>query len=396
MTSELLARLTEFPFRRQAALLAPHAPPAGLRVLDLGIGEPQHQPPPLLAQTVARSAHLWNRYPPVAGPPELRAACAGWLTRRYDLPASAIDPDRNVLALAGTKEGLFGIASLAVSGRDGPAPAVLMPNPVYAVYFGAAVMAGAEPVLLPATAASGFLPDLESLPAGLLERTSLVYLCTPANPQGAAASLDYLRRAVRLARRHAFVLAVDECYTEIWDREAPAGTLTAGWLEDGGFDNILVFHSLSKRSSAAGLRSGFVAGDPALIASFLKLRAYSAPVQPLPLAAAAAALWSDEAHVEENRNLYRRKIDVAERHLSNRFGFYRPPGGFFLWLDVGDGEAAALRLWREAALRVLPGGFLGAAGPDGTNPGSAFIRLALVHDEAIVSEATSRLASVLG
>jgi aspartate/methionine/tyrosine aminotransferase len=397
MTSELLARLTEFPFRRLAALLAPHAPPAGLRTLDLALGEPQHEPPALLADTVARNAHLWNRYPPVAGTPELRQAAAGWLSRRYDLPDGAVDPERNLLTLAGTKEGLFSIASLVVPARKaGSTPAVLMPNPVYAVYYGAAVMAGAEPVLLPTSAENGFLPDLRTIPSATLDRTALLYLCTPANPQGTAADPDYLRHAVGLARKHGFVLAVDECYAEIWDRAPPAGTLTVAWNEDRSFDSLLVFHSLSKRSSAAGLRSGFVAGDPALIAAFLKLRAYSAPVQPMPLAAAAAALWRDETHVGENRTLYRRKIDVAERHLSNRFGFYRPPGGFFLWLDVGDGESAALRLWREAGLRVLPGGYLGAPDAVGGNPGASYIRLALVHDEATTQEAVQRLAGVLG
>jgi aspartate/methionine/tyrosine aminotransferase len=397
MVNELLARLGEFPFRRLAARLAEVAPPAGVRPLDLAIGEPQHQPPPLLAEAVARNAHLWNRYPPVNGTAELREACAAWLARRYDLPAAALDPERHVLTLAGTKEGLFMLAALAVPpSRGGQRPAVLMPNPVYAVYQGAAVMAGAEPVLLPATRATGFLPDLEALEPALLDRTALFYLCTPANPQGVAADLDYLRRAVRLARRHNFLLAVDECYAEIWDRSPPPGALEAAWLEDGSFEQVLVFHSLSKRSSAAGLRSGFVAGDPALLLAFQKLRAYAAAVQPMPLMAAATALWQDEAHVEDNRRLYRRKLDLAEQRLQGRHGFYRPPGGFFLWLEVGDGEATAMRLWREAALRVLPGAYLGSAGAGGENPGSSFIRIAMVHDDATVAEAVVRLAEVLG
>ena len=397
MTSELLARLTEFPFRRQAALLAQHTPPVGVPVLDLGIGEPQHQPPALLAETVALNAHLWNRYPPVPGTPDFRAAAASWLMRRYDLPDGSLDPERHLLALAGTKEGLYSIAALAVPGRrDGATPAVLMPTPVYAVYYGGAVMAGAEPVLLQATAATDFLPDLDALRPDLLARTALFYLCTPANPQGATADLAYLTKLIRLARRHGFILAIDECYAEIWDKEPPPGALSAAWLEDRSFANLLVFHSLSKRSSAAGLRSGFVAGDPALIASFLKLRAYSAPVQPMPLMAAAAALWRDEAHVEENRARYRRRFDIVERRLSNRFGFYRPAGGFFLWLDVGDGEAAAVRLWREAALRVLPGGYLGSPASDGSNPAAPYIRLALVHDDATIEEAVDRFVRVLG
>ncbi len=397
MHNELLDRLTEFPFRRLAATLAGVSPPAGLPPLDLGLGEPQHQPPPLLAETVARNAHLWNRYPPVNGTAENRAACADWLTHRYGLPEGALDPERHVLPLAGTKEGLFMLASVVVPGRKaGQQPAVLMPNPVYNVYYGGAVLARAEPVLLPATAETGFLPDLDALDEALLARTALLYVCTPANPQGAAADSDYLRRAVRLARRHDFVLAVDECYAEIWDKEPPPGALSAALAEDGSFANVVVLHSLSKRSNAAGLRSGFCAGDPLVLKRFFKLRAYSAPVQPLPLLAAATALWRDEAHVEVNRDLYRRKFDIAERRLSNRFGFYRPAGGFFLWLDVGDGEQTAIRLWREAALRVLPGGYLGAEAADGGNPGKRYIRLALVHDEKVVEQAVDRVLEVLG
>ena len=397
MHNELLDRLTEFPFRRLAATLAGVSPPAGLQPLDLGLGEPQHQPPPLLAETVARNAHLWNRYPPVNGTAENRAACAEWLTHRYSLPEGALDPERHVLPLAGTKEGLFMLASVVVPGRQaGHQPAVLMPNPVYNVYYGGAVLARAEPVLLPATAETGFLPDLDALDEALLARTALMYVCTPANPQGAAADSGYLRRAVRLARRHGFVLAVDECYAEIWDKQPPPGALSAALAEDGSFANVVVLHSLSKRSNAAGLRSGFCAGDPEVLKRFFKLRAYSAPVQPLPLLAAATALWRDEAHVEASRDLYRRKFDIAERRLSNRFGFYRPAGGFFLWLDVGDGEHAAIRLWREAALRVLPGGYLGAEAADGGNPGKRYIRLALVHDEKVVEQAVDRVLEVLG
>lgn len=397
MTNELLARLSEFPFRRLAARLAEVPPPAGVAPLDLAIGEPQHQPPPLLAEAVARHAGLWNRYPPVNGTAELREACAAWLARRYALPDGALDPERHLVTLAGTKEGLFMLAALLVpTARAAPRPAVLMPSPVYAVYNGAAVMAGAEPVLLPATRASGFLPDLDALDPALLARTALLYLCSPANPQGVAADRGYLRRAIRLARRHGFVLAVDECYAEIWDSAPPEGVLAAAWQEDRAFAGVLAFHSLSKRSSAAGLRSGFVAGDPGLLAAFQKLRAYAAAVQPMPLMAAAAALWRDEAHVEDNRARYRRKLDIAERRLGGRLGFYRPPGGFFLWLEVGDGEAAALRLWREAALRVLPGSYLCGGDGDAARAGAPFIRVALVHDEATVTDAVGRIAEVLG
>jgi aspartate/methionine/tyrosine aminotransferase len=395
MRNDRLDRLAEFPFRRLAALFAREPAPAG-PVLDLAIGEPKHAPPRLLSETVAAHAHLWNRYPPVHGTPEFRAAAAAWLTRRFDLPPEALDPERHVLPLAGTKEGLYLLPSIVVdAARAGTAPAVLMPDPVYAVYYGAAVMAGAEPVLLPATAATGFLPDLEALPPELLQRTALAYLCSPANPQGAVAGADYLRRVIRLARQHGFLLVVDECYSELWDRASPPGALAAAWAEDGSFANLVVLHSLSKRSSAPGLRSGFAAGDPAILARFLRLRAYASPVQPLPLMAAATALWQDETHVEANRALYRANFDLAQGRLGGRFGFYRPAGGFFLWLEVGDGEAACRRLWTQGGVKVLPGGYLSPGDGRGGNPGSPYIRVALVDEVATVGRALERLAEVL-
>jgi aspartate/methionine/tyrosine aminotransferase len=322
---------------------------------------------------------------------------AAWLTRRFDLPPAAIDPDRHVLPLAGTKEGLYLLPSLVVptTANTGPPPAVLMPDPVYAVYFGAAVMAGAEPVLLPATAATGFLPDLDALAPDLLARTALLYLCTPANPQGAVADLGYLRRAVRLAREHGFLLAVDECYSELWDTAPPPGGLAAALAEGGDLTGVVVFHSLSKRSSAAGLRSGFIAGDPAVLARLLQLRAYASPVQPLPLLAAATALWQDEAHVKANRARYRAKFDLAQGRLGNRFGFYRPAGGFFLWLDVGDGEAACRRVWRRSGVRILPGAYLSGGTGSGPNAGTPYVRVALVDEIGTVEAALERLADGL-
>lgn len=403
-----LDRLAEFPFRRLAALLAGVEPAAGVVTADLAIGEPRHAPPAVLAETVAANAHLWNRYPPVNGTPGFRAAAAGWLERRFALSRGSVDPDRNLLPLAGTKEGLFMVAALAVAGkaavRGSRPPAVLMPDPVYAVYYGAAVMAGAEPVLLSATRESGFLPDLDALDPDLLARTALLYLCSPANPQGAVADEAYLERAVGLARAHGFVLAVDECYSEIYDRDVPPppGALAAALRDGGDFRGILVFNSLSKRSSAAGLRSGLVAGDPDLLARFLRLRAYAAAVQPLPLLAAAEVLWRDEAHVAANRDRYRAKIDAAQQVLDGRLGFYRPPGGFFLWLNVGDGEAACLRLWRRAGIKALPGGYLAAASAlarggaaAAANPGSSYLRVALLDEPGPLRESLARLADAL-
>ena len=396
MLNPRLHELSDYMFRRLAQLLEGIEPAAERAPIDLSIGQPMHPVPELLGETLRAHDHLWGRYPPVGGTPEFRAAAASWLTRRYHLPQGALDPERHVLPCAGTKEALFMIAQVVVPERKaGRVPAVLMPNPFYNVYLGAAAIAGAEPILLPATARTGHLPALAELSPELLERTAAFYLCTPANPQGAAADLDYLRRAVGLARRYDFALIVDECYAEIYTRAAPVGALQAALALDGGLDNVLVFHSLSKRSSAAGLRSGFVAGDPALLTAFARLRSYGAAVQPLPIVAAATALWQDEQHVIANRAMYQAKFDLADRCLAGLFDYVRPDGGFFLWLDVGDGEIVTRRLWAEAALKVLPGAYLGRPDAHGRNPGASAIRVALVHDLATTEAALSRLVERL-
>ena len=377
--------------RRSASFLSavwqgcsPERSAGDLPLADLSIGEPQHAPPPLLAATLAAHANLWNRYPPPAGTPAFRAAAA--LARAPLCVARGwLEPERHVLPVAGTKEALFLVATIATDpSGQGPRPAVLVPNPLYSVYLGAAVLAGAEPVLMPAIAATGFLPDLSAVAEADLARATVCYLCSPANPQGVVADRAYLGRALELARRHDFLLVVDECYAEIYDREPPPSALEAAVASGGSLDHLVVMHSLSKRSSAAGLRSGFVAGDPDFLSQFLRLRAYGAAVQPMPVLAAAAALWDDDAHVEANRRAYREKFDLAEAALAGRAGFYRPPGGFFLWLDVGDGEAAAVELWRRAHVKALPGAFLTATGA----PGEPAVDHAPVRPPTIRARAT--------
>jgi aspartate/methionine/tyrosine aminotransferase len=395
MQTSRLDGLVDYPFDQLRRLLDGLAPPDGVAPLNLALGEPQHAPPPILEEALRAHGHLWSRYPPVEGSAGLRHAAAAWLTRRFALPDGLVDPDAHVLAVSGTREALFMLGQLAVPERkDGARPAVLLPNPFYAPYEGAAVMAGAEPVFLDLRPEAGFLPDLDALeedPA-LLRRTALIYLCNPSNPQGVVASRDYLARAIALARVADAVLAVDECYAEIYDAEPPPGALEAA---GGRLDNLLVFQSLSKRSSAAGLRAGFVAGDPELIARFRHLRRYGSAGMPLPVDAAATALWGDDAHVADNRARYRAKIDAAERALAGTFGACRPPGGFFLWLDVGDGEAAAARLWEGAGIRVLPGAYLARAHSNNPNPGAAYIRVALVHEPEVIADAMTRLRAVL-
>lgn len=383
-----LDQLTDYPFQRLTDLLGG---PATADSIVMSIGEPQHAPPALVARTLADKAALWGKYPPANGSPEFRQAAAAWLARRFKLPEGMIDADRMVLPVAGTREALYLIAQTVVAPQEGgDKPLVLLPNPFYQVYVGAAVMAGAEPVFVPGANGPSSQPDYTTLPPEILARTQLAYLCSPANPQGSVADLELLKRTVLLARQYGFVLAMDECYSEIWDKAEPAGALEACAALGGSVDNVVVFHSLSKRSSAPGLRSGFVAGDAKVMAAFSRLRSYGGAATPLPILAAATALWRDEAHVEENRALYQAKMDMAERLLGNRPGFTRPEGGFFLWLDVGDGENAAVELWRQAKIRVLPGKYLARDGV-----GDRFIRVALVHELDLTEQALTRIAEIL-
>lgn len=395
MISDRLDELTDYPFPRLDALIADLPLPAGETAIPMWMGEPKHGVPEIARDALASRFDDYGRYPPIEGTPGLRDAITAWLTRRFSLPEGLIDPDRNIMPVAGTREALFMIALAAVpTEKAGKMPAVLMPNPFYQPYKGGALSAGGEPIYLPCGPDSGFLPDLDTLTPDLLDRTALFYLCSPANPQGAIADRDYLRRAVDLARRHDFILASDECYAEIYDQTPPPSALEI-CAEDGDMTNVIAFHSLSKRSSVPGLRSGFIAGDPDFIKAFVRLRKYAAASSSFAAYDTAELLWRDEDHVEANRALYREKIDIAERILGNRFGFFRPPGGFFLWLDVGDGEEAARTLWSKAAVKALPGAYLAASREGEPNPAQAYIRVALVNDIDTTREALTRLADVL-
>ncbi len=375
MGNPCIDRLEEFAFARLATLLKDVAP--GGEGADLGVGDPKGAPPDWLPGLLTEHAAGWRSYPPPAGTPALREAIVRWIARRFGV---VLDADRQVLPVAGTKEALHLFASVVVDvERPGPTPAVLMPNPLYQVYLGGAVMAGAEPVPLPATAANGFLPDLDAIPTEVLARTQLCYLCSPANPQGTVADLAYWTKALALARRHGFVLVADECYSEIYHASPPPGALQAA-AASGSFEGLVTFNSLSKRSNAAGLRVGFMAGDPALVAATLKVRRYGAATVPLPIQAVATALWQDEVHVEAIRAAYTTKLDRALALLDGRFGAFRPAGGFFLWLDVGDGEAAAARVYAATGSRVVPGRYLAMADATGATPGDRYVRIALVHD----------------
>jgi aspartate/methionine/tyrosine aminotransferase len=383
------------PFMRLADLLGDTQP--GMPPINIAVGEPQHPVPPFVAPVLAAHTAAFGRYPGNAGTDGFRQAVASWLGRRYQLPRP-VESLSEVLVLGGSREGLFlsAIAAKRLAGARPGKPAILVPNPFYAPYSAGAVAAECEPVYLDATAANGFLPDLDALTPELLARTVAFYLASPANPQGSVASREYLARVAGLAQQHNFMLFADECYSEIYWKEPPVGALEVAGKD---FANVVVFNSLSKRSSLPGLRVGFVAGDRRFIKPFLDLRAVSAPQISVPSQEVAIAAYNDEAHVEENRALYRAKFDLADQIIGNRYGYKRPAGGFFLWLDVsqhGGSEGAAFKLWKEAGLRVVPGNYAARPQANGFNAGEGYIRVAMVQDRETTAEALHRLVKVLG
>jgi len=395
MYNTRLDELRDYPFQRLNTLLEGLEPPKDRAPINLSIGEPQHAGPPWVAEILSAEAAAWGRYPPTPGTHDFRQAVADWLARRFRLPPGFVHPDRNVLPVAGTREALFNIALYAVPPvPGGERPVVLVPDPFYQIYAGAAAIAGAEAVFLPTDAGTGHLPDFAAVPEDILRRTALAYVCSPSNPQGAVADQAYWERLIERARAHDFLVAADECYAELYSTEPPTGILEACAAQDD-LSNVVTFHSLSKRSSVPGLRSGFVAGDPEVIRGYGRLRTYTGNASPLPVLAAATALWRDEEHVEANRALYRAKFDLAEAILGERFDFRRPAGGFYIWLDVGDGEKTAVSLWREQGVRVLPGAYLSRGSGDGSTPGDRHIRAALVHDIETTEAALVRLAEGL-
>lgn len=387
------------PFQRLGRLIAGVEP--GRLPIDVSVGEPRHPVPSFVGPVLSDALADFVRYPPIKGTPQFRAAVAVWAEKRFGLPGGAIDRDDGVLPLNGSREGLFHATLTAVrlaGDTKGPRPAILLPNPFYAVYAAAAEAAGAEPVLVSARREDGFLPCFDRLPADLLARTVAAFHASPANPQGAVADLARLKGLVRLARDYGFLLFSDECYSEIWRGRAPEGVLSAAFETSGDFGGVIAFNSLSKRSNLAGARCGFAIGDPAFLKAWAALRNVTAPQVPMPIQAVAVAALADEAHVVENRRLYDLKYAVADEILGDRFPGLVPPGGFFLWLDVGrwgGGEVVAARLWKEVGVRVVPGGYLSAIDSDGINPGAGFIRIAMVESLETSREALSRLSEVL-
>ena len=372
---ERFSELPQYPFARLRRLIDGVDP--GGEPIDLSVGAPTHEFPYFILDEIGSNFNGFGKYPPTVGDAELLEAAADWLELRY---SAKVDPSVNIVALNGTREGLFN-ACVAVcpERKDGKQSCVLIPNPFYQVYAAAAHASGAEPVYLPATEETGFLPDYASLPESVLERTAAAYICSPSNPQGATASFEYLSQLLELAKRHDFLIFADECYSEIYRRDPPVGMLEVASSE-ADIERVIVFHSLSKRSNLPGLRSGFACGGREAIERFKWLRGYNGASLPLPLQKAASRVWSDEDHVELNRSIYRAKFALADELLSGIKGYRSPTAGFFLWLEVPDGESAALSLWRDDGVRVLPGTYLGRE-VDGENPGKSYIRVALCPSE---------------
>ena len=370
---ERFSNLPEYAFPRLRKLLDVHAP--GGPVIAMTIGEPTHPQPAFVAEVIAAHLAGFGKYPPNDGSDTLLAAISAWIGRRYGV---TMDPASQIMALNGTREGLFNAAlALCPEQKNGQRPVVLMPNPFYQVYAVAALAVGAEPIYVPATAQTGFLPDYQSLAPDILNRVAIAYLCSPANPQGAVAGPAYWQGLLALAEQHDFRIFADECYAEIYRDAPPVGALQMAGQAGSDPERVFSFHSLSKRSNLPGLRSGFVAGGPASISRIKQLRSYAGAPLPLPLQMVAERAWGDEAHVEASRALYQAKFRMAADIFADTPGFTSPEGGFFLWLPVADGEQAALKVWRDTGVRVLPGAYLGRE-VNGVNPGRGYIRVALV------------------
>jgi N-succinyldiaminopimelate aminotransferase len=391
-----MSQLQPYPFERLAALFKDITPPADLDAIALSIGEPRHATPGFIAEEVITHLHGLSRYPLTRGQPGLRSAIADWLTARFQLAAGSLDPERQVLPVNGTREALFAFAQCSIDRSK--SPLVLMPNPFYQIYEGAALLAGAQPWFMNTTRDSGYLPDFDAVPEDVWQRCQLVYICSPGNPTGAVMHIPQLQQLLHLADEHDFIIASDECYSEIYLDEAapPPGLLQAAHaMGRDDFSRCMVFHSLSKRSNSPGLRSGFVAGDAALIANFLRYRTYHGCAMPPATQAASICAWRDEAHVVENRRLYREKITAVLEILTPVMDVSAPDAGFYLWPRTpGSDTGFAHDLQAQQHVAVLPGSFL-SRNFNGINPGANHVRMALVAPQEDCIVAASRIRTCL-
>lgn len=382
-----LGLLQPYPFEKLAKLKAGSTPPAHLPHIALSIGEPKHAPPSFVVEELIHHLHGLANYPLTRGSDGLREAVAGWLARRFQ---AKVDPATQVLPVSGTREALFSFAQCVVNRAE--QPLVLMPNPFYQIYEGAAYLTGAEPWFYPTPVESGFLPDFDAIPVEVWKRCQLIYVCSPGNPTGAVLPEAAYRRLLELADEHDFIIASDECYSELYYGEPPVGLLqVCANIGRDDFARCVVFHSLSKRSNLPGLRSGFVAGDAAVIKDYHLYRTYHGCTLPLPTQAASIAAWNDEAHVENNRALYLQKFTKVIEILGDALDVNMPQGAFYLWAKtpISDTEFAR-RLFAEQNVTVLPGSYLSRA-VDGHNPGAGYVRMALVAEMDECAEAAERI-----
>ncbi|MDN4496990.1 succinyldiaminopimelate transaminase [Pseudomonas mosselii] len=392
-----LTQLQPYPFEKLRALLGSVKPAADKRPIALSIGEPKHESPAFVAKAMADNLDKLAVYPSTLGLPALRQAIGQWCERRFGVPAGWLDADRHILPVNGTREALFAFTQ-AVVDRSGDG-LVVSPNPFYQIYEGAALLAGATPHYLPCLENNGFNPDFDAVPADVWKRCQILFLCSPGNPTGALVPMDTLKKLIALADEHDFVIAADECYSELYfDEEAPPpGLLSAcAALGRNDFKRCVVFHSLSKRSNLPGLRSGFVAGDAEIIKPFLLYRTYHGCAMPVQTQLASIAAWQDEAHVRENRDQYRAKYDAVLDILQPVLDVQRPDGSFYLWAKVPGSDADFTRdLFEAEHVTVVPGSYLSRE-VDGVNPGAGRVRMALVAPLAECIEAAERIRAFLG
>ena len=391
----LLSRLQPYPFERLKQLFAGVTPNPEFPAISLGIGEPKHATPAFIKEALSNSLGALAAYPATAGDLKLRTAFTDWLQTRYSL---ALDPATQVLPVNGSREALFSLAQTVIDATVSPQPVVISPNPFYQIYEGAALLSGAEPYYAPSIPARNFAVDWDSVPEAVWARTQLVFVCSPGNPTGAVMSLDEWKKLFALSDRHGFVIAADECYSEIYFRDEPplSGLEASVKLGRPDFRNLIALTSLSKRSNVPGLRSGFVAGDAAIIKKFLLYRTYHGSAMSGTVAAASIAAWGDEAHVVENRAMYRAKFAAVTPLLEPVLDVRLPDASFYLWAGVpqvwaGDDEAFARALYAQYNVTVLPGSYLARDTSHSANPGRGRIRMALVAETAECVEAAERI-----
>ena len=375
MYPERFSHLPDYAFPRFRSLLDGHHF-AGPQI-NMTIGEPQHRYPPWIKDVLLEQIDGFNRYPANDGIEKLQVSIVKWFYRRFGLELTS---DKNIIPLNGTREGLYNVSmALCPESLNGKTPFVLIPNPFYQVYMISALSVNSEPLFIPTDENSGHLPDYLGLKADILNNTSAAYICSPSNPQGAVATVEYITALIELAEKYDFIIFADECYSEIYRDIPPPGFMEISGKLGADPNRVVTFHSLSKRSNLPGLRSGFAASGEQNIKRMKQLRAYSGAPIPEPLQHISASVWNDEEHVIENRKIYEKKYDFADKIFADFDGYFSPAAGFFLWLDVGDGEKTALKLWQSCGVRVLPGRYL-AKDFDGQSPGDRYIRVAMVAE----------------